>query len=92
MTHSEDDMYKNHREECENIFMTNKRALHIMWAVVIVALGVLGSSVAWALTTTTSLSRLEAVSTAQAADITLLKATYANIDVKLDKILIMRQQ
>lgn len=83
--------YLTHREECQNVFLTNKRAVHIMWAVIVVTLGVVGSSVAWALATTASLSRLESVSTTQADDINLLRATYASIDNKLDRLMLMRQ-
>lgn len=83
--------YAHHREECQERFLTRNRAIAVLWTIVVVMLGVFGSSVAWALATTSSLSKLETLSTAQDTEIRNIKSTYSEIDKKLDRILLMRQ-
>lgn len=83
--------YAHHKEECEEHFLTRNRAVAVLWTAIVIMLGILGSSVAWALATTSSMSKLETLSNTQDTEIKNIRTTYSEIDKKLDRILLMRQ-
>jgi hypothetical protein len=72
---------------CQEVFLARTTAMKALWLVVGVALTLVGSSITYALSTSSSLARLETVTARQSVDISHLQAKYDLIDVNIKLVL-----
>lgn len=72
---------------CSEVFLHKSAAIMALWALVGIGITLLGSSVTWAFTTTSQLSKMEVILKSQGDEIQSLRATYKSIENKLDVIL-----
>ena len=72
---------------CSEVFLPRSMALRAMWCLIGLALTLVGSSVTYALTTSSQLTKLQVISDQNVQDIKEIKGMQARIDDKLDIIL-----
>jgi len=72
---------------CANVFLPKDNAIKALWAFLAVMLTLVGSSVTYAITTSSQLSRVTILSEQASRDIVDLKGSQRGIDEKLTAIL-----
>lgn len=73
--------------QCEDHFVTQKRLNFIAIWVFGIALSLMGTSIAWALATSTSMATAAEVNSRQTEDIKVLQTEWNSIESKLDALL-----
>ena len=79
--------HKNQSELCGNIFMKKQTFLGAIWPGVAIAITIIASSIAWALTTSSNVSKIDTMVNSHGEKIKDIEAKFDNIDTKLNKLI-----